>query len=109
MNNIIRTEAARYGAIVVDVYRDSGITSEISCFDRYMMDLLHPNEAGMALIANLLVSEIREAEPLLQELAAAKKAAAQEEEPPEEEDPAEEEEPSSENDIPVLLQTAELY
>ena len=64
MNDIIRTEARRFGATVVDVYEDSGITSEISSFDRYMMDLLHPNEAGMERIAYVLECAVWGIEPL---------------------------------------------
>ena len=63
MNDIIRTEAVRFGAVVVDIYEDSGITSEIRSFDHYMMDLLHPNEAGMARIAELLVCAVRGVDP----------------------------------------------
>ena len=63
MNEIIRTEAERFGAVVVDIYEDSGITSEVESFDRYMMDLLHPNEAGMARIAELLVCAVRGVDP----------------------------------------------
>ncbi len=66
-----------------------------------MMDLLHPNEAGMALIANLLVSAIHEAEPLLQELSA--------KEAEEEAEAEEEDESSAEKAVSVLLQTMERY
>ena len=59
MNDIIITEADRYGAAVADIWRDSGITSDIADFDRYMMDLLHPNEAGMKRIAAVFVSAVR--------------------------------------------------
>ena len=63
MNDIIRTEAGRFGAVVVDIYEDSGITSDPVSFDRYMMDLLHPNEAGMARIAELLVCAVLGVDP----------------------------------------------
>ncbi len=63
MNDIICTEAERYGAVVIDIYEDSGITSEIRSFDHYMMDLLHPNEAGMARIAEMLVSAVQDTVP----------------------------------------------
>ena len=63
MNSIIRTEAAYFGAVVADIHEDSGIVSEPIFFDRYMMDLLHPNEAGMARIADVFVSAVRGEEP----------------------------------------------
>lgn len=93
MNDIIRAEASYFGAYVVDVYRDSGITSEISVFDRYMMDLLHPNEAGMKRISDLLVSVVRGEDPP----------------PPDPEPTPEEDAFRPEEAVAFLLQTAEIY
>ncbi len=59
MNDIIRAEAARVGAVVVDIHDDAGITSNVENFDRYMLDRLHPNEAGMARIADVFVRAVR--------------------------------------------------
>ena len=90
MNDIIRTEAARFGAVVADIYEDSGITSEVSSFDRYMMDLLHPNEEGMARIADVLVAAVRGVDP-----------------PPPE--PPEDDAVPAEEAVSILLQAAELF
>lgn len=52
-NQAIKNAASTYGATVVDFYNDSGITAD-NC-TTYMGDgsaALHPNEAGMTLMAN---------------------------------------------------------
>ncbi|MBQ7345665.1 MAG: hypothetical protein IJW45_06360 [Oscillospiraceae bacterium] len=43
---------------LVDLYNDSGITSDFSVIDRYLGNSLHPNDAGMDCITNCFVSSI---------------------------------------------------
>ena len=65
LNDTIRTVAAHYGAYLVDIYTQSGITREGDVFDAYMMDRLHPNEAGMEAIAEVFVSAVRQHTPAM--------------------------------------------
>ena len=57
-NDMIRQVAADYDATIVDLYRDSGITS--ANFNSYMIDGLHPNAVGMDLITDTLVRAMME-------------------------------------------------
>lgn len=59
-NQAIRTISENLGVKLIDLYRDSGITS--SNIAEYTVDRLHPNEAGMALIAKTVAETIRASE-----------------------------------------------
>ena len=49
--------AEKYDANIVDLY-NCGITSESYCFNTFMGDSLHPNNAGMDAISNAFISSL---------------------------------------------------
>ena len=57
-NDAIRSIAASYGADVIDLYADSGITR--ANYAAYTLDKLHPNEEGMDLISATVVKALTE-------------------------------------------------
>lgn len=60
-NGYIETIAAASGAILVDIYRESGITADrISCATHIADEVLHPSIAGMDAISGCLLSAIYE-------------------------------------------------
>lgn len=60
-NSYIETIAEASGVYLVDIYRQSGITTEpISCTTYIVDEVLHPNTAGMDAISNCLISAIYE-------------------------------------------------
>ncbi|MBQ8761817.1 MAG: hypothetical protein IJZ26_00665 [Clostridia bacterium] len=62
INNAIKSIAAHYGATVVDIYADTGITSENA--GDYMLDAetshIHPNAAGMDLITECFEEALKD-------------------------------------------------
>ena len=59
-NNTIGVIAEHFGAHVVDLYHDSGITNEQPNFDYYMENDLHPGLNGMDAITDCFVEEVLE-------------------------------------------------
>ncbi len=57
-NNTICAIADYYGAYVVDLYKNSGITSTSSSFDRNIVNGLYPNLTGMDAITEVVVDSI---------------------------------------------------
>lgn len=53
-NKVVADTATKYGATLVDIYKESGITASNKC--TYMGDTscLHPNVAGMTAMANVV-------------------------------------------------------
>ncbi len=56
-NAAIRTIAGNNDCTVIDLYANSGITADN--IGTYTVDRLHPNSAGMSMIANTVVSAVR--------------------------------------------------
>ena len=56
-NNDIVKLANKYNANIVDLY-NCGITSDTNCFNAFMGDNLHPNNAGMDAISNAFISSL---------------------------------------------------
>lgn len=55
-NEAIRTVAENMGATVVDLYSESGITADNVSL--YTVDKLHPNSAGMKMIADVVIDAV---------------------------------------------------
>ncbi len=66
INSIIRAVAREYGAVVVDLYADSGITGDLGGVSMFYGDgQIHPNERGMTAIADCFAAALRKNVPQL--------------------------------------------
>ena len=65
-NELLRTLAGRYGAIVVDLYADSAITADPASLSLYYVDgQVHPSAQGMEAIADCFIAALKKNCPRL--------------------------------------------